>query len=141
MGEELLCSTMPVPGIKPPILNRKASGVLPTYHRITEWVGFAGTLKPSRSCHFDLTAMGRDTFHCPRLSQALPSLALNASRDGAAKTALGNFCPIYHSLLPAIYSFRISHLSLPSISVKPFPLVLSLHPLVQRASPALLHIL
>lgn len=109
-------------------------------HRITEWVGFEGTSKPSRSSHFDLPVTGRDTFHCSMFFQSLPSLALNASRDGAVKTALGIFCS-YHSLLPAIYFFRISHLSLPSISVKPFPLVLSLHPLVQRASPALLHIL
>lgn len=84
--------------------------------------------------------MGRDTFHYTSFFQALPSLALNPSRDGPVKTALGNFYS-YHSLLRVIHFFIISHLTLPSISGKPFPLVLSLHTLVQRPSPALLEIL
>ena len=36
--------------------------------------------------------MGRDTFHCPRVLQAMSSLALDTARDGAATAALGSLC-------------------------------------------------
>ncbi|NXM32068.1 KSR2 Kinase, partial [Oxyruncus cristatus] len=66
-------------------------------------------------------AMGRDTFHQPRLLQAPSNLALDTPRDpGAATASLGNLGQGLPTL-PASNSFPISHLSLPSGSGKPFP--------------------
>uniref|UniRef100_A0A803VEK6 Developmentally regulated GTP binding protein 2 n=1 Tax=Ficedula albicollis TaxID=59894 RepID=A0A803VEK6_FICAL len=57
-------------------------------HRIMEQFGLGGTLKliSFHPCH------GRDTFHYPRLLQALSSLVLDTSRDGAATVSLGSLC-------------------------------------------------
>lgn len=44
--------------------------------------GVGGTLEISSTP----TARGRDTFQCPRLLQALPNVALDTSRAGAATT-------------------------------------------------------
>ena len=66
-------------------------------------------------------AMGRDTFHCPRLLQAPSSLALDTARDpGAATAALGTLCQGLPTLT-GNNSFPISHPALPSGSGKPFP--------------------
>ena len=68
--------------------------------------------------------MGRDIFHCPRLLQALSSLALDTCRDpGAARASLGILCQGLPTL-PGKNFFLISHLILSSVSVKPFHLVL-----------------
>jgi len=53
---------------------------------------------------------------------------LNASREGAFTTALGNLFQ-YLTTLPEKNFFLISSLNLPSCSLKPFPLVLSCRPL------------
>jgi len=50
-------------------------------HRIIECFELEGT-SPQ--------AAGRDTFHKTRLLRATSSLALNAAREGAATTSLGN---------------------------------------------------
>jgi len=58
---------------------------------------------------------------------------LEASRDGASSTSLGNLCGCL-SILTVEDSFLISNLSLPSLSLKPFPLVLSQQTLLKSLS-------
>jgi len=64
------------------------------------------------------------------LVKAPPSLALNTAREGAYMTSLGNKfqCLTTHIVKNL---FLISNLNLPSFSVEPLPLVLSLHGLVE----------
>ena len=50
------------------------------HHRITEWFGLEGILKPTQ---FQPPAMGRAATHQLRLPRAPSNLALSASRDGA----------------------------------------------------------
>lgn len=67
--------------------------------------------------------MGRSTFHCARLLKAPGTLNLDTSRDEEATTFLGN---LRQSLIHLTVKnfFLISHLTLLSVRVKPFPLVL-----------------
>jgi len=60
-----------------------------------------------------------------RLPRATSSLALNASRDGASTASLGN---LFSASPPSGWKnfLLISHLNLPCLSLKSFPLVLSL---------------
>jgi len=81
--------------------------------------------------------MGRDTFHWTRLLKAPSNVALNTSREGAAITALGNLFQTLTSLTVKDF-FLIFGLKIPSLSLKPLPLVLSLHALVKRPSPSFL---
>jgi len=81
--------------------------------------------------------MGRDTFHHTRLLKALSNLALNPAREGAATAAVGNLCQGLTTLRVKNF-FLIANLNLPSFSLKPLPLVLSLHALVKSPSPAFL---
>ena len=54
------------------------------------WFGLEGTFKTTL---FHPSAMGRDTFHYPRVLQAPSSLALDTARDpGAATASLGTLC-------------------------------------------------
>jgi len=80
-------------------------------------------------------AVGRDTFHQPRVLRALSNLALDTAREG--KTSLGNLGQAITTLTGKNF-FLLSSLNLPSFSLKPLPLVLSLHALVKSPSPALL---
>jgi len=62
------------------------------------------------------------------------SLALNASREGASTTSLGNLFQCLTT--PTVKNFfLISSLNLPSSSLKPFHLVLLLHVLIKTFSP------
>jgi len=70
-------------------------------------------------------AMGRDTFHYTMLLRASSSLALNASREGASTTSLGNMIQGLTTLIVKNF-FLISDLIQPSCSLKPLLLVLSL---------------
>jgi len=81
--------------------------------------------------------MGRDTFHQTRLLRASSSLALNTAREGAATVSLGNLFQCLATLTEKNF-FLISNLNLPSFSLKPLPLVLSLLALVKSPSPAFL---
>eukprot|EP00198_Chlamydomonas_reinhardtii_P004847 XP_001694183.1 predicted protein [Chlamydomonas reinhardtii] len=63
--------------------------------------------------------------HQTRLPRATSSLALNASRDGASTTFLGNLFQGITTLCVKKF-FLLSNLNLPCPSLKPFPLVLSL---------------
>ncbi|KAF4802839.1 hypothetical protein TURU_021585 [Turdus rufiventris] len=84
---------------------------------IPEQFGWEGTFKARAT-----SAMGRDTFHYPRLLQApKSSLALDTARDPETATAsLGTLCQGLLTL-PGNNSFPISHLTPPSGSGKPFP--------------------
>ena len=69
--------------------------------------------------------------HQTRLPRATSSLALNASRDGASTTSLGNLFQRVTTLWVKNF-FLISNLNLPCLSLKPFPLVLiTIHPCKQ----------
>ena len=69
--------------------------------------------------------MGRVANHQTRLPRDTSSLALNASRDGASATSLGNLFQCVTTLCVKDF-FLISNLNLPCPSLKPFPLVLLL---------------
>jgi len=81
--------------------------------------------------------MSRDTFHQTRLLRAPFNLALNTAREGAATASLGNLGQGLTTLMGKNF-FLISKLNLPSFSLQPFPLVLSLHTLVKSPSPSFL---
>ena len=99
-----------------------------------EWFGLEGTLK---LIWFQPPAMSRDIFHQPRVLRAPSNLALNPAREGAATASLANLGQGLTTLMGKNF-FPISNLNLPSFSLEPFPLVLSLHPLVQSPSPSFL---
>ena len=69
-----------------------------------------------------------------RLLKAPSNLALNTARDGAATASLSNLCQCLTTLTGKNF-FLKSHLNLPSVRLKPFPLVLSLPALVKSPSP------
>ena len=72
--------------------------------------------------------MCRVANHQTRLPRATSSLALNACRDGASTASLGN---LFQCITSWVKKFLpISDLNLPCLSLKPFPLVLSLSTLV-----------
>jgi len=79
--------------------------------------------------------MGGDPFLQTRLLNAPSSLALNTAREGAATPSLGNLCQCLTTLRVKDF-FLTSNLNPLSFSLKPLPLVLSLHDLVKSPSPA-----
>jgi len=79
--------------------------------------------------------MSRDPFHQIRVLKAPSNLALSTARAGAATASLGS---LGLTTLRVMNFFLISNLNLPSLSLKPLPLVLSLHALVKSPSPAFL---
>ena len=85
---------------------------------------------------FQPPAMCRVDNQQTRLPRATSSLALNASRDGASTTSLGNLFQCITTLCVKNF-LLISNLNLPCLSLKPFPLVLSLFNLINSHSPLL----
>ena len=81
--------------------------------------------------------MGRDPFHQTRVLKAPSNPTLNPAREGAATASLGNLGQGV-TTLTVKNSCLISNLNLRSFSLKPSPLVLSLHALVKSPSPAYL---
>jgi len=81
--------------------------------------------------------MSRDIFHQTRVLRAPSNLALNTVREGAATASLGNLGQGLTTLMGKNF-FLISNLNLPSVSLQPFPFVLSLHTLVKSPSPSFL---
>jgi len=75
--------------------------------------------------------MGRDIFYQTRLLKAPSNLALSTGREGAATASLGNQGQGLTTLTGKNF-FLISNLSLPSFSLKPSPLVLSLQALCKK---------
>jgi len=72
-----------------------------------------------------------------RLPRATSSLALNASRDGASTASVGN---LFSASPPSVWNNFLlrSNLNLPCLSLKPFPLVLSLDVQVSSTNVLLL---
>jgi len=95
---------------------------MPTYHRIIEWPGLKRT---TMIISFQHPAMCRVANQQTRLPKAISSLALNASRDGASTTSLGNLFQYIITLCVKNF-LQISNLNLPCLSLRPFPLVLPL---------------
>jgi len=83
--------------------------------------------------------MCRVANHQTRLPRATANLALSASRDGASTSYLGNLFQCVNTLCVKNF-FLISNLNLPCLSLKPFPLVLSLSTLVNSPSPSCLYV-
>ena len=110
--------------------SKPGQGVLRRGHRNTEWFGWEGTLQ---TIQFQPPAISRDIFHQPRVLKAPSNLALNPAREGAATASVGNLGQGLTTLTGKNF-FPISHLNLPSVSLEPFPLVLSLHLLVKSPS-------
>jgi len=107
-------------------------------HRIIEsWNGL-GWKRPPSSSSFSPPAMCRVANHQTRLPRATSSLALNASRDGASTTSLGNLFQCFTTLWVKNF-LLISNLNLPCLSLKPFPLVLSLFTLANSHSASCLY--
>ena len=79
--------------------------------------------------------MAGDIFHEVRVLKAPSNLTLNASRDGASTTCLGNLCQRPTPLI-VTNVLLLSNLNLPSFSLKPLPLVLSLQGLAKSLSPS-----
>ena len=73
-----------------------------------------------------------------RLPRATSSVALNASRDGASTTSSGKLFQGATTLCVKNF-LLISNLNLPCLSLKPFPLVLSLSTVVNSHSPSCLY--
>jgi len=72
--------------------------------------------------------MSRDIFHQTRLPRAPSNRALNTARQGAATASLGSLGQCFTTFMVKNF-FLISNLNLPSFSLEPFPLVLSLYTL------------
>ena len=84
---------------------------------------------------FNPPAIGRVTNHQTRLPRATSSLALNVSRDGASTASVGILFQCVTTLCVKNF-LLISNLNLPCLSLRPFPLVLSLSTLVNSCSPS-----
>jgi len=82
-------------------------------------------------------AISRDIFHQTRLLRAPSNLAFNTAREGAATVSLGSLGQGLTTVMGKNF-FLISNRNLPSFSLEPFPLVLSLHTLVRSPSPSFL---
>jgi len=75
--------------------------------------------------------MGKDPFRQPRVLRAPSNLAFNTAREGAATASLSNLGQGLPTLRVKNF-FLVSNLNLPSFSLKPSPLVLS----ILASSPA-----
>ena len=82
--------------------------------------------------------MKRDIHSSLKWLRTHSSLALDVSRNRASTTSLGNLFQCL-TTLTVKYFFLISNLNLPSISLKPFPLVLSPQTLLMNLSPSFLY--
>ena len=74
--------------------------------------------------------MNRNIHSYIRLPRALSNLTLKASKDGKSTTSPSNLFQCLTTLTVKDL-FLISNLNLPSLSLKPFPLVLSLQTLLK----------
>lgn len=101
------------------------------FHRFVEWLGLEGTLGSSSST---LPAMARD-FLLDQVVES-PILALNISRDYTHTQQ--HFAAFFWCIttLTAKNFFLKSTLNLPCLSLKPLPLVLSLHSLALSSTPS-----
>ena len=79
--------------------------------------------------------MNRGMHSYIRLPRAWSNLTLKVSREGASTTSLSNLFQCLTTLTVKDF-FLISNLYLPSLSLKPFPLVLLPHTLLKSLSPS-----
>ena len=103
-------------------------------YRIIERFGLEGN---SKGHLVQPPAMSRYIFSQTRLLRAPANLTLNVSRDGASPTSLGNLFQGFTTLI-INNLFLMSSLHLPSSSLKPLPLVLSLQALLKSLAPSFL---
>ena len=114
------------------LLRQRLQKQSPGFHFI-EWPGLKRT---TVIILFQLPCYVQD---CQtRLPRATSSLALNACRDGASTTSLGNLFQCVTTLCVKNL-LLISNLNLPCPSLKPFPLVLSPSILINSHSPSCLY--
>jgi len=78
--------------------------------------------------------MGRHIFHYIRLLKAPSQLTLNSSKEAASKTSLGILFQWFTTRIVKNF-FLLSNLNLPSFTLKPLPLVLSLQVPLKSLSP------
>ena len=89
-------------------------------HGIIEWLGL-NDHQVQIPCHSSATIL--QIWYWTRLPRAPSNLALNTSRDGASTPSLGSL--FQHLSTVSVKNFLlISRLDLPSLNLKPFPLVL-----------------
>jgi len=91
-------------------------------------LGWKGPLEAIQS---KPSAVSRDNFDQTGLLRAPFNLAWNVPRDGASTTSLGNLGQGFTTLIVK-NCFPISSLNLPSLSLKPSPLVLLQQALLKR---------
>jgi len=101
---------------------------------ITEWLGPGGFFKIML---FQTPCHGLVATHQIRLPRPLSNLVLNTSRDGASTASLGSLCQGLTALWVKSF-FLPSNVNLPSLSLKPLPLVLSLSDCVKCQFPSCL---
>jgi len=99
---------------------------------IIERFGWEGTLKGHL---VQPPAVSRNIFNQIRLLRVPSNLTLNVSSDGTLTTSVGNLSQGFTTLTVKKF-FLKSSLNLLFFSLKPLPLVLSLHALVKSPSPA-----
>lgn len=87
--------------------------------------------------YFQSPAMGRDATSQLRVHRVPFNLALNAFRDSAPTASLGRLCQCFIALWVKNV-FLTANLNLPSFSLKPFCLILSLSNCVKRQSSSCL---
>jgi len=100
----------------------QASKLLKKNHRIIEWLRLEGTLRLPGS---NPPAMDGRTFHQMRLSRVPFNVALSSSRDGASTASLDSLCECLTTIWAQNFFLKSSQ-DLPSSSLNPFPLVLSM---------------
>ena len=112
----------------------EAISAAPVLRRIIGWFGLGGTLEGGLVQ--GAPAVSRDIFKEMGLLRAPSSLPLNVSGDGAPTSSLGNLLRCFTTLV-VTNAFPVSSLNLPSFSLKPLGLVLSLQALLRSLSPSL----
>jgi len=98
-------------------------------HRIIEWLGLEGTLKT-----ISFQPLCHEQGHLPldQVAQSSIQPGLEHCRKGAPTASLGNQCQCLTTLMVKNF-FLMPSLNLPSFSLKPSALVLSLQALVKKS--------
>ena len=105
-----------------------------SYHRITQLFELEGTLK-GHPVQPLCNEKGYLQLH--QVAQSPSCLTLSVSMDGASTASLGNLCQCLTTLIIRNF-FPTSSLNIPSLSLKPFPQILSQQALLRSLSPSFL---
>lgn len=125
-----------VPAIVVPLqlitfVKNKCSSTLYCSQEITEsWNGL-GWKRPKRLSSSNIAAMDRELFTQPGHSGPCPTWPWALPRDGESSATLSNLFQCCLIVLTVKKVFPILNLKFPSFSLKPQPLVLSLHALAK----------